>query len=105
MVMAVEDTGVGIAPEDLARVGDPFFQARGSYARPYDGTGLGLSIVKGLVALHDGEIDIQSRVGEGTRITVRLPVDCEAARRDTRRKVSELPVVRDNSDRQVRKRA
>ena len=48
----VEDTGVGIAADDLPRVGDPFFQARGSYARPYDGTGLGLSIVKGLVALH-----------------------------------------------------
>ena len=107
LVLTVEDTGVGIAPEDLARVGDPFFQARGSYARPYDGTGLGLSIVKGLVALHGGDIDIYSRVGEGTRITVRLPIDCEAARRDAKRKVqvSELPIVRENPDRQVRKRA
>jgi cell cycle sensor histidine kinase DivJ len=107
LVMTVEDTGVGIAPEDLARVGDPFFQARGSYARPYDGTGLGLSIVKGLLALHGGDIDIHSRVGEGTRITVRLPVDCEAARREAKCKtqVSELPIVRENPDRQVRKRA
>ena len=107
IVMIVEDTGIGIAPEDLSRVGNPFFQARGSYSRPYDGTGLGLSIVKGLVALHGGDIDIQSRVGEGTRITVRLPVDCETSRRDAKPKVqvSELPVVRDNPDRQVRKRA
>ena len=45
--------------------------------RPYDGTGLGLSIVKGLVALHHGSLDIRSRVGEGTCMTVRLPVDCE----------------------------
>src|SRR5262249_32113225 len=107
LVMTVEDTGVGIAPEDLARVGDPFFQARGSYARPYDGTGLGLSIVKGLVALHGGDIDIHSRVGEGTRITVRLPLDCEAARREAKRntQVSELPMVRESPDRQVRKRA
>jgi len=107
LVITVEDTGVGIAPDDLARVGDPFFQARGSYARPYDGTGLGLSIVKGLLALHGGDIDIHSRVGEGTRITVSLPIDCEAARRDAKRQmqVSQLPIVRENPDRQVRKRA
>jgi two-component system, cell cycle sensor histidine kinase DivJ len=108
IVMMVEDTGVGIAADDLARVGDPFFQARGSYARPYDGTGLGLSIVKGLVALHGGDIDIHSRIGEGTRITVRLPIDCEAARREAKRKaqpVSEWPMARTNTDHQMRKRA
>jgi two-component system, cell cycle sensor histidine kinase DivJ len=108
IVMMVEDTGVGIAADDLARVGDPFFQARGSYARPYDGTGLGLSIVKGLVALHGGDIDIHSRIGEGTRITVRLPIDCEAARREAKRKappVSEWPMARTNADHQMRKRA
>ncbi|MFL6971509.1 MAG: PAS domain-containing sensor histidine kinase [Xanthobacteraceae bacterium] len=77
VVLVVEDTGVGIDATDLARIGDPFFQARGSYARPYDGTGLGLSIVKGLVALHAGTVEIRSRVGEGTCITVRLPIDCE----------------------------
>ena len=62
------------------RVGRPFFQARGAYDRRHDGTGLGLSIVQGLVALHGGEVNIQSRLGEGTRVRVRLPVDCEAAR-------------------------
>jgi cell cycle sensor histidine kinase DivJ len=78
--IAVEDTGIGIGEEDLPRIGKPFFQARGSYDRRHDGTGLGLSIVKGLVALHGGDIAIRSRVGEGTRITVRLPLDCEQAR-------------------------
>jgi cell cycle sensor histidine kinase DivJ len=77
IVVTVEDTGVGIGAEDLSRVGDPFFQARSSYDRRHDGTGLGLSIVKGLLALHGGDIEIVSRLGEGTRVTFRLPVNCE----------------------------
>jgi cell cycle sensor histidine kinase DivJ len=80
MVLGFEDTGVGISPEDLRKVGQPFFQARGAYDRRHDGTGLGVSIVQGLVMLHGGTMDIASRVGEGTRVTVRLPVDCEGVR-------------------------
>ena len=81
MTFVVEDTGVGINDEDLARVGEPYFQARASYDRRHSGTGLGLSIVKGLVRLHGGEIEIHSRVGKGTRVSVRLPLDCECAER------------------------
>jgi two-component system, cell cycle sensor histidine kinase DivJ len=80
ITFVVEDTGVGINEEDLARVGEPYFQARASYDRRHGGTGLGLSIVKGLVRLHGGEIDIRSRVGEGTRVSVRLPLNCERVR-------------------------
>src|SRR5207248_1357129 len=58
MVIMVEDTGVGISEEDLAKVGKPFFQARAAYDRRHDGTGLGLSIVQGLVLLHGGHMDI-----------------------------------------------
>ena len=79
-VVTVEDTGVGISSEDLPRVGRPFFQARGAYDRRHDGTGLGLSIVQGLVTLHGGEMNIASRVGEGTTVSVRLPINCEAVR-------------------------
>ena len=79
ITFAVEDNGVGISEEDLARVGEPYFQARASYDRRHGGTGLGLSIVKGLVRLHGGDIDIRSRVGEGTRVSIRLPLDCERA--------------------------
>jgi len=78
--VTVEDTGVGIGADDLPRLGEAFFQARASYDRRHDGSGLGLSIVKGLVRLHGGDIDIRSRLGEGTRVTVRLPIDSEAAR-------------------------
>ena len=80
LALSVEDNGIGIGEDDLPRIGKPFFQARGSYDRRHDGTGLGLSIVKGLVALHGGEVAIRSRVGEGTRITVRMPIDCEQPR-------------------------
>jgi cell cycle sensor histidine kinase DivJ len=78
--IAVEDTGVGIGEDDLPRLGEAFFQARTSYDRRHDGSGLGLSIVKGLVELHGGDIDIRSRLGEGTRVTVRLPIDCGGGR-------------------------
>jgi two-component system, cell cycle sensor histidine kinase DivJ len=56
------------------------FQARSAYDRRHDGTGLGLSIVKGLAALHGGTLAIRSRVGEGTQVAVRLPLDGERAR-------------------------
>jgi cell cycle sensor histidine kinase DivJ len=65
----------------MPRIGDPFFQARSSYDRRHAGTGLGLSIVKGLLALHGGDIEITSRLGEGTLVTIRLPLDCERARK------------------------
>jgi cell cycle sensor histidine kinase DivJ len=84
--LIVEDTGVGIDEAHIPHLGDPFFQVRGSYDRPHDGTGLGLSIVKGLLELHGGTMEIVSRRHEGTRISVRLPVDCQDAGRgrDTR---------------------
>ena len=80
VIFTVEDSGVGMSDEDLRRIGEPYFQARTSYDRRHGGTGLGLSIVKGLVRLHGGELSIRSRVGEGTRVTVRLPLDCEQMR-------------------------
>jgi two-component system, cell cycle sensor histidine kinase DivJ len=80
ITFTVEDNGIGMTEDDLARVGEPYFQARSSYDRRHAGTGLGLSIVKGLVRLHGGELAIRSRVGEGTRVTVCLPLDYERSR-------------------------
>jgi cell cycle sensor histidine kinase DivJ len=74
LVVRITDTGVGIAPDDLKRIGDPFFQAGKTYQRRHEGTGLGLSIVKSLVGLHSGEMTVQSKVDEGTIITVALPL-------------------------------
>jgi cell cycle sensor histidine kinase DivJ len=72
MELMVADTGVGIAPEDLARLGRPYEQA-GDVRQRAKGTGLGLSLVRGLAELHGGEMVIESTLGEGTSVTVRLP--------------------------------
>ena len=72
MELVVADTGVGIAPEDLKRLGRPFEQA-GDVKQRAKGTGLGLSLVRGLAELHGGEMIIESTLGEGTSVTVRLP--------------------------------
>jgi cell cycle sensor histidine kinase DivJ len=74
LLVRVVDNGVGIGAEDLKRIGDPFFQAGKTYQRRHEGTGLGLSIVKSLVALHGGEMTVDSRLGEGTTVVVALPV-------------------------------
>jgi two-component system, cell cycle sensor histidine kinase DivJ len=74
LVLRIADTGIGIAAEDLKRIGDPFFQAGQTYQRRHEGTGLGLSIVKSLVGLHGGEMTVQSKIGEGTTVVVALPL-------------------------------
>jgi two-component system, cell cycle sensor histidine kinase DivJ len=74
LVLRVSDTGVGIAADDLKHIGDPFFQAAKTHGRRHEGTGLGLSIVKNLVKLHAGEMTVQSKVDEGTTVTVTLPL-------------------------------
>jgi len=71
--IVVSDTGVGIAPDDLARLGRPFEQA-GDAAQRAAGSGLGLSLVRAFAKLHGGEMNLESSVGEGTTVTVRMPV-------------------------------
>ena len=66
--VSIRDTGVGIAEELLEQVFEPLFSTRS------DGTGLGLTIAGRIAESHGGEIQIESRLGEGTSVTVRLPV-------------------------------
>lgn len=77
--LSVGDTGIGIASERLASLGQPFVQIQNDYTRRYAGTGLGLSLVKGLVALHGGSFSIASAPGEGTVITILIPFDGSGA--------------------------
>ncbi|MGE5362321.1 MAG: sensor histidine kinase [Bacteroidales bacterium] len=68
------DTGVGIPPDHLTKILDPFFTTKEK------GTGLGLSVVYGIVERHHGKLDIKSEMGQGTRVTIRLPLaDAPAA--------------------------
>ncbi|HEX3653774.1 MAG TPA: PAS domain-containing sensor histidine kinase [Rhizomicrobium sp.] len=73
MLISVRDTGVGIAPEDLERLGRPFEQIEGAFVKKQEGTGLGLALVKALSAMHGGQTLIESRLGHGTTVRLRLP--------------------------------
>ena len=77
VVMSVSDTGVGIAPEDQARVFHKF--ERGPGAHRQIGAGLGLALVKSLIELHGGRVELRSTPGEGTEVTCRIPARAPAA--------------------------
>lgn len=69
----VEDTGVGIEPEALPHIFEPFYRADPSRSQRISGSGLGLSVVKLIVERHGGEIKVESKAGSGSRFTIELP--------------------------------
>jgi signal transduction histidine kinase len=72
--ISVSDTGIGIAPEDQARIFEEFRQVGGDYAHKKEGTGLGLTLAKKFVELHGGRIWVESEVGKGSRFIFTLPI-------------------------------
>jgi signal transduction histidine kinase len=73
LVLDVEDTGIGISEDDLAKIFHEFYQVDGSYARKYQGTGLGLALVRRMMALHHGDVTVTSTLGKGSRFTCVFP--------------------------------
>jgi two-component system phosphate regulon sensor histidine kinase PhoR len=73
--LEVQDTGIGIADEDISRVTERFYRADGGRARQRGGTGLGLAIVKHALRRHDAELEIRSRLGEGSTFVCHFPRD------------------------------
>ncbi len=69
----VWDTGIGIAPQDVAKLFEPFVQLDSRLSREYEGTGLGLALVKLLADLHQATVTVESEVGRGSRFTVSMP--------------------------------
>jgi len=95
----VADTGIGIAEEDLALIGQPFVQVQNDYTRGFEGAGLGLSLVKGLVSLHEGTLSIDSMPGEGTTVSVSIPVDGPKGEGERLIKLADAtPAARKNGD-------
>ena len=73
--LGVRDTGIGIAESDHARVFENFGQGRHDVTHAEKGTGLGLPIVKGLTEAHGGKVALESKIGSGTCVTIRLPAE------------------------------
>lgn len=76
-IVRISDSGIGISPEDQKRIFERFFKADRSHSRKYAGSGMGLAIVKKIVALHQGEVTVESVEGEGTTFIVVLPASKE----------------------------
>src|SRR5204863_9648508 len=91
--IAVEDTGVGMAREEIARIWDPFYQVESPLRRRHGGSGLGLSIVRRLVELHGGVVRADSEgQGRGSRFTFTLPVTSVPAAAASRTAEPPLPI-------------
>jgi signal transduction histidine kinase len=73
LVVLISDTGIGIPPEQIEKVFQPFEQVADHLTREHEGTGLGLPIAKGLMELHGGELILSSELGVGTTARLRLP--------------------------------
>lgn len=82
VVISITDTGIGIPEAYQATIFDEFEQAGPTIARTHGGTGLGMAIVKRLVEIMDGEINLESRPGAGTKISVTLPLEAVSSRSD-----------------------
>lgn len=78
-IIEVTDTGLGIPEEEMPHLFDTFYRVKHEAHRQVDGTGLGLAIVKTIIDQHDGQVEVRSKLGEGSTFTIRLPRKLEEA--------------------------
>jgi two-component system, cell cycle sensor histidine kinase PleC len=86
VLLMIADTGIGIAPQSLARLGRPFEQVESQLTKTYQGSGLGLAIARSLTNLHGGSMRLRSKLGTGTVVCISLP-------RDGRKTSARMPVA------------
>ena len=79
IVLLIANTGIGIAPHSLTRLGRPFEQVESQLTKTYHGSGLGLAIARSLAHLHGGSMKLRSKLGAGTVVRVSLPRDARMA--------------------------
>jgi two-component system, cell cycle sensor histidine kinase PleC len=84
IVLTIADTGIGIAPHSLLKLGRPFEQVESQLTKTYHGSGLGLAIARSLTNLHGGSMRLRSKLGTGTVVCVSLPRDARKTRKLTR---------------------
>jgi two-component system cell cycle sensor histidine kinase PleC len=80
ILLMIADTGIGIAPQSLQRLGRPFEQVESQLTKTYHGSGLGLAIARSLTTLHGGSMRLRSKLGTGTVVCVSLPRDAGKTR-------------------------
>ncbi|MEP3280160.1 MAG: PAS domain-containing sensor histidine kinase [Stappiaceae bacterium] len=103
VVISVKDEGIGIDSAHVDKLCGAFFQTDSGYDRDHEGTGLGLSVVKGLVQLHGGTIDIDSKLGVGTCVFVTLPdQELNITQLDDVRSIPEVAVASPEPDADIR---
>jgi len=92
-LLEVEDSGVGVASEEIPRLFERFYRVEGSRGRNYEGSGIGLALVQELVKLHGGSIEARSVLGKGTTFSVRMPLGSGHLPQDHLRPPGALPLA------------
>ena len=96
-IITIADTGVGIPQEAIDRLGHPFEQVQNQFTKTHKGSGLGLSIARRIVSLSGGGMKIRSRIGQGTRVTIRLPQHAK----DTKLPLPDISGLKNTKDPQL----
>jgi two-component system OmpR family sensor kinase len=81
-LIQIQDTGIGIAPEEQTHIFDRFYRVNSDRSRHTGGSGLGLAIAKAIVQAHQGTLQVQSELGKGSAFTIRLPLEAALPKSD-----------------------